>query len=235
MSGVIDIGDALDLTFNATTGSRVLMSWLDPNLVSVIDGQEVAESPAGSGKFPHMFTGAAPAGMWTAAFSTSGKTDRYYVRVTSPGLPPFAAIGDVGIQFGTLTTAQQTLTGYLLKVASKMLRQRFPLIDTQVNAGTLDSDVVANAAASMVLRVLRNPGGLRSETTGPFSRTYDTTAAAGLLVVTADEVDAVTPTPLTTMPDGPGAIAGTIRVQGGLMPPAPYGSSYGTGYSSWPW
>jgi hypothetical protein len=46
----------------------------------------------------------------------------------------------------------------------------------------------------MVLRVLRNPSGLRSETVGPFSRSYDTSVAAGLLVFTDDEEQLIAPT-----------------------------------------
>lgn len=231
MSGVIDVGDALPVTFNAPAGSQVVMSWLDPNLVPVLDQVEVTENPPGSGAFPYTFTGTAP-GMWTAKFSTAGKTDSYYVRVTAPGLPPLAAVGDVAKQRPNMTAAEQDLAAYLLKVASKMLRQRFPLLDVQLRSGELDADVIANTAAGMVLRVLRNPDGLRSETTGPFSRTYDTSAAAGLLVITDDDAEAVTPAPVATLPDGPGAIAGTIRVQAGLMPPVT--RPYGSWYSGWP-
>ena len=53
-------------------------------------------------------------------------------------------------------------------------------LDADITAGLLDPELAALTVANMVLRVLRNPSGLRAETTGPFSRTYDTTAAAGL-------------------------------------------------------
>jgi hypothetical protein len=228
MSGVVDVGDAIELTFTTATGADVLVSWLDPDSTAVVDQVEVTEDPAGSGKFPYTFL-ASRAGMWTAQFTASGAAtavERYWVRATDfTGPPPLAAIGDVAGQYGTLTATQEGLTGWLLRAASKMVRAAFPNIDDQLTAGTLDRDVVALAVANMVLRVLRNPGGLRSETVGPFSRSWHTTIAAGLLVITDAEAAMFTPLP----PLLPATVSpvGTIKLKPGLAPNPDGVTSYG--------
>ncbi len=216
MSGVVDVGDALELTFSTVTGATVTATWLDPDQVAVIAEVEVEETPSGSGNFPYTFL-ASRAGVWTAQFRASGAAtqfEQFWVRAASiTGPPPLAVLGDVGAQFGTLTPAQAGIAGWLLRAASRLVRAQFPTIDANIDAGTLDAEVVALGVANMVLRVLRNPGGLRSRTVGPFSWTYDTTHAAGLLVVTAGEAAmftaAVAP---VTYP------VGTIRVKAGLVP-----------------
>lgn len=219
MSGVVDVGDAVELTFTTAEGAEVVTSWLDPDGDAIVDQAAVVETPPGSGRYPHTFV-PTRSGVWTALFTASGAAtavERYYVRATSvDGPAPLAAVGDVVGQYGTLTAAQEGLTGWLLRAASKMVRARFPLVDTQLAAGRLDPDVVALAVTNMVLRVLRNPGGLKSETVGPFSRTYDTSAAAGLLAITEQEAAMLTPTPAAAET---GFVPGTIRLRPGMAPP----------------
>ncbi|MER5608343.1 hypothetical protein AB0F93_00105 [Micromonospora tulbaghiae] len=218
MSGVVDVGEALELTFAGAPGSQVSVTWIDPNQATVVNAESVPEVPANSGLFPRLLIPTAP-GMWAAMFLGPGQPETYYVRARPLlGPPPFAAIGDVAVPFGVLTAAQEALAGHLLRAASALLRQRVPSIDADVAAGRVDQEVVALTVAQMVLRVMRNPQGLRGETTGPFSRTYDTTAAAGLLVVTDYDLAAVTP--VQELPAGVASVGvGTIRVQPGMAPP----------------
>lgn len=237
MTAVVDVGDALELTFTTVPGATVTLTWLDKQQVAHLESVEVDENPAASGKYPVTLIPTA-GDMWTAVFVASGNTsatERYYVRALNPsGPPPYAAVGDVADQFGTMTTAQQTLTKTLVRAASSLLRhtarQAGLDLDADLAAGRLDPDMAALTVTNMVLRVLRNPQGLRSETTGPFSRTYDTTAAAGLLVVTAYDLAAVTVAPVIA--DGVAALGiGTIRVVPGMAPPVGYpyrsGGPYG--------
>lgn len=238
MSGVVDVGEALELTFTASPGAYVTVSWLDPSQTALIDAETVPEEPTGSGNYPQVLVPTS-AGMWTALFNGPGQPEKYYVRARSLfGPPPLAAVGDVADQFGTLTLAQEGLTAHLVRAASTLLRQRAQQagmdIDADIAAGRLDAEAAALAVTAMVLRVLRNPNGLRSETVGPFSRTFDTTVAAGLLVVSDAELGMVTPVPV--VPDGIASLGiGTIRVTPGLAPPvgwparAPsrWGSPYG--------
>jgi hypothetical protein len=196
MSAVVDVGDAIELTFTTVPGATVTVSWLNPDQVAIIDTETVTESPAASGLFPRTFVVSSP-GVWTAEFHASGTTaavERYYVRAsTVAGPPPFAAVGDVGAQYGPMTAAEESLAGWLLRAASNMVRSRRPTIDQQIAAGLVSQDMAALAVTNMVLRVMRNPSGLRSETVGPFSRSYDTTVAAGLLVFTDDEEQLISP------------------------------------------
>lgn len=201
MSAVVDVGDALELTFNAATGATVTVTWINPDQFAVVDGVEVVESPPGSGQFPFTFLATLP-GVWTAEFAASGSAtaiERYYIRATAlTGPPPLAAIGDVAGQYGSMTPSEETLTAVLLRAASQMVRARKPNVDQLIAAGKLNGDLVALAITNMVLRVLRNPAGLRSETVGPFTRAYDTTVAAGLLVLGPDEAALLEPSATAT-------------------------------------
>ena len=212
----VDVGDAFELTFTPAPGSDVTVSWYDPDGDAVFEGTPVTETPAASGAFPYTFLPTGP-GTWSAVFTATGMSvavERYYVRASAlTGPPPLAVVGDVTGQFGTMTLAQETLTAALLRAASKMIRARFPQVDAQIADSRIDPDLVALAAANMVLRVLRNPGGLRAETVGPFSRTYDTGTAAGLLVLTAGEVSLLTPTAPAA---NSGLVVGTIRLKAGF-------------------
>lgn len=230
---ITDVGDALELTFQTVTGATVTVDWVDPAGVTVLDGIAVTETPSGSGRYPFTFLPTA-AGMWTALFVASGAataSEPYYVRARSVGgLAPLAAVGEVGEQYGTMTAAQEGLAAALLRAASSIIRGRVPTVDTLIADGKLNPDLAALAAVSMVLRVMRNPGGLRSETVGPFSRTYDTTHAAGLLVLTEAEVGLLTP----PASGAAAARVGTIMMRPGLAPP-PYGltSPGATGVRRW--
>lgn len=221
MSGVVDVGEALELKFSAPTGVAVTVTWLDPDQVPVIDSQSVPESPSGSGSYPQVLI-PTTAGMWTALFAGPNLMETYYVRARALFGPlPLAAVGDVADQFGTLTAAQEGLAAHLVRAASALLRSRAAqvnvFIDADIAAGRLDPELAALTVANMVLRVMRNPDGLRAETTGPFSRTYDTTAAAGLLVVTDYDLTAITTA--VAVPDGVAALGiGTIRAVPGLLP-----------------
>jgi hypothetical protein len=244
VSAVVDVGDAIELTFTTVPGAAVSLSWLDRFGAPGILDEAVTENPAASGKFPVTLVAAPTDGLWTAFFTASGTTsatEKYYVRALSlSGPAPLAAVGDVADQYGTLTPAQESLTKYLIRAASALLRQRARQanldIDADLAAGRLDPDVAALTVSNMVLRVLRNPNGLRAETTGPFSRTYDTTTAAGLLVLTDYDLAAITTA--EAVPDGLAALGiGTIRVLPGLAP-TPWYRRHGLGgrggpYGGW--
>jgi hypothetical protein len=220
MSAVVDIGDAFELSFQSVAGAAVAVTWADPGGTPVLEDEEVAEGDT-AGTYPITLVAAA-AGMWTATFTAAGTVtavEQYFVRARSvTGLPPLAAVGDVVSQFGELTAAQEGITSFLLRAASSMVRHSFPYVDAHVATGRLSADLVALAVSNMVLRVLRNPNGLRGETVGPFSRTYDTTVAAGLLAISATEEGLLTPGPVTSATSTGGV--GTIRVRAGLAPPA---------------
>lgn len=215
----VDVGDAFELVFTTTPGATVERSWYDPSDVAVFEDDPVDEHPDGSGRYPSTFQ-ATVSGLWTARVHVTGTATAFeehhvYARQV-PAVKPLAVLGHVAEQFGTLTPAQEGLTKALLRAASALVRSQFPDVDEQIASGLLDPDVVALAVTNMVLRVLRNPSGLRSQTIGPFSYTYDTTLAAGALVIGPAEVGMLTP---VTVAAASAAFAiGTARITPGMAP-----------------
>ncbi len=216
----VDVGDAFELVFTTTPGATVERSWYNPSDVPVFELEEVEENPAMSGRLPPTFQ-ATSAGLWKALVTVSGAAtaveEHYVFARPIPSVKPLAVLGHVAEQFGTLTAAQEGLTKALLRAASALVRSQFPDVDQQIADGLLDAEVVALAVTNMVLRVLRNPSGLRSQTIGPFSFTYDTTLAAGALVIGPSEAGMLTP-PAVAAASAAYAI-GTARITAGMAPP----------------
>jgi hypothetical protein len=224
VSGLVDVGDAIELVFTTVPGATVVMDWLDPDQSPVLTDETITESPASSGQYPTTLLPTA-AGTWTALFTASGTTaqvEAYYVRAnTVTGPPPFATLGEYTALYGGLSDAKATTARALLKRASQLIRDSYPGIDTRTEAGTVPADSVGLVVLNMTARVMRNPNGLRSETTGPFSRSYDPDAASGLLQITATDVGLLLP-PVTA---GARGRFGTIRVTGGMVPCSPDSST----------
>lgn len=223
----VDVGDAFELIFTTTPGATVLRSWYDPDDVPVAELQPVAENPAGSGRYPYTFQATSP-GMWTVRVTVSGTAtavEEHYVYARAiPAVKPLAATGHIAEQFGALSGDQETLVASLIRAASAMIRARIPLVDTMIGDGRLNPDLVALAITNMVLRVLRNPSGLRSEAIGPFSRAYDTKYAAGQLVIGEEELGLLTP--VVVDPALAPFPVGTAWLRPG-MAPLPYGINRG--------
>ena len=76
-----------------------------------------------------------------------------------------------------------------LNAAHRLLRPKAPGMDARVADGVLDRDLVKDVIVEMVLRVLRNPSGFRSESDGDYSYSRDTQVASGRLVVTDDDLE----------------------------------------------
>lgn len=223
----VDVGDAFEIIFTTAPGATVLRSWYDPNDDPIVELDPVAENPPGSGQYPYTFQATSP-GMWTIRVTVSGTAtavEEHYVYARAvPAEKPLAATGHVAEQFGALTPDQETLVKALIRAASAMVRARIPLVDTMIADGRLNPDLVALAITNMVLRVLRNPAGLRSEAVGPFSRAYDTKYAAGQLVLGEEELGLLTPVVVDPLL-APFPV-GTAWVRPG-MAPLPYGIDRG--------
>jgi hypothetical protein len=70
--------------------------------------------------------------------------------------------------------------------AETVLRYEVPDIEARLDEGTLTMDTVVFVVCRMVIRVLRNPRGVRQEGVGPFNVTY-TGDKPGDLWLTDDE------------------------------------------------
>ncbi len=223
----VDVGDAFELIFTTTPGATVLRSWYDPDDTPIVELDPVAENPPGSGRYPYTFQTTSP-GMWTVRVTVSGtatavEEHNVFARAI-PAEKPLAATGHVAEQYGPLAGDQEALVKSLLRAASAMIRARIPAVDTMIADGRLNPELVALAATHMVLRVLRNPSGLRSEAIGPFSRAYDTKYAAGQLVLGEEELGLLTPVIVDPLL-APFPV-GTAWLRPGLAPP-PYGVTRG--------
>lgn len=214
-----EVGDAVELIFTTNTGATVAVDVYDGDGVKVIDAAPVTESATIDGQYPYTFVGSTP-GIWRLVFTSSGAAvavEEYSesFRIV-PGPAPFATPGDYIELYGSLSAAREAALRALLRGASQLVRDNFPGIDAQIGAGTVPRGNVKTAVMNMARRVLLNPNGLRSETTGPFSRAYDTSIASGFLELTATDTGLLIP------PVGAGRKqkAGTIRAGGGLIPPA---------------
>ncbi len=137
-------------------------------------------------------------------------------------MEPFAVPSDIVAVWRPLTPAEETTAPGLLMQASQRIRflgrEAGIDIDEKIADDELLTDMVKTAVVNAVIRVLKNPGGLRqfqrSTTSGPFTDseggTYDTTIAAGLLYFTADDLLGILP-----VDDGKGWV-GTARLGMGL-------------------
>lgn len=121
---------------------------------------------------------------------------------------PFATPDDVD-QYLPLDDGGRDSAAQLLVVASALIRRSFPDIDTRIGNGQLDAELAKFVAVQMVLRVLRNPAGVRQETIGPSSISYDTSQASGQLTLTPDDLGMLAPAPT-------GIGIGTARLGAGL-------------------
>jgi hypothetical protein len=97
-------------------------------------------------------------------------------------------VDDVAARLGRpLADTERGQVQALLDDAETIIRARVPDLDDRVDAGRLAPAVVRLVLVAVVLRVVRNPGGYRSETAGDYSYTMDGRAASGALQVMPDE------------------------------------------------
>lgn len=60
-------------------------------------------------------------------------------------------------------------------------------VAARITAGLITADDVRDALVAMVTRLMRNPGGVRSQSSGPFSQVIDASVASGRLEITRAE------------------------------------------------
>lgn len=102
----------------------------------------------------------------------------------------YATVDDVrGAWERPIPSSREPYVQGRLNAAHRLLRGKAPGLDARVASGVLDRDLVKDVIVEMVLRVLRNPSGFRSETDGDYSYSRDTQVASGRLVVTDDDLE----------------------------------------------
>lgn len=142
----------------------------------------------------------------------------------------YAGVVDVEEIFGSIATADQPQVVGLLRRAANLMRTHAAGLDARILSGETDGQTATDICVDMVIRVLRNSDGVKQETIGPTSVTYDPVVAAGRLFLTPDELLQLQPVKATR------SSVGTIRTVPTLAPrhtfvgegpPSAYGPGYG--------
>lgn len=209
-----DVGDAIWVILETVTGATVVASVYRPDGTPEVVDQATVESPPG--EYRHQFIPDVP-GVWRVVLTASGAVtlveERYVLVRPLGGRPPLALVEDYVARVGPVTDEAQI--GTLLADASRRIRSAVPTVDARIADGTLDRETAAEVAVAMVQRVMRNPGGVRTLTTGPMSVGFDAAGAAGRLYLDADDLALLQPT-LVPSEGIPGV--GTVRTTAGLAP-----------------
>jgi hypothetical protein len=100
----------------------------------------------------------------------------------------FATREQVAGLWRPLKPAEEIVVDNQLAKASRLVRRLVPDVDARIAADTLDAEVVGDVVVDMVLRVMRNPEGMRSEEIDGYSYTRDTALSAGALYLSDDEL-----------------------------------------------
>jgi len=220
-----DVGDAIELTYTTAPGATVVMSWIHTPTGAVLQAdvavpEKIVEGQH-TGQYPIVLVGAL-AGVYEAVFSASGTAtgkDSFFERFDPiSSIAPLATVGEYTELYGSLSATREATCRALLKRASQLVRDSYPGIDDRIAAGTVPADSAGLAVLNMAARVLRNPDGLRSQTIGPISRSFDVDAASGMLAITAAEAGLLIP-PAGTR--GARGRLGSARVTGGMVPSRP--------------
>lgn len=100
----------------------------------------------------------------------------------------YATATDVQTLAGRSLTPEETaLAERRLDQVERMILRRIPDLDGRIASGALVAADVADVEAEAVLRVIRNPDGIASETDGTYGYTRSREAADNSLRITAEE------------------------------------------------
>ena len=223
-----EVGDAIELTYATAPNSTVTVSWINratgvAAFEDVPVDERLGDQGEPTGLFPITVVGDSP-GLWEARFSAAGAStnvESFFERFVNASDPtPLATVSEYQDLYGALSSPRQATARALLLRASKLIRDAFPGVDAKIASGTVSADTLGLVVLNMVAQVMRNPGGLRSETTGPFSRSYDPEAASGLLRLSTADRELLADAGLDTTAGGRRGKIGTARVKANLAPPA---------------
>jgi hypothetical protein len=104
---------------------------------------------------------------------------------------PFATPLDVAARWRPLTADESELALVLAMDAASLLRARFPGLDSQVAAGTMDRNILTMVVAGMVKRAMVAPAegiSQESEGIGPFTHSQTYANPMGNVFLTAADL-----------------------------------------------
>lgn len=97
-------------------------------------------------------------------------------------------VADLEARFRPLTDAETPVAQALLDDAWAILLTRRPALEQQITDEEVSEGLVRAVVAAMVLRVLRNPNGVRQWSVDDYSETRDNSVSGGFLYVSDDEL-----------------------------------------------
>lgn len=107
-------------------------------------------------------------------------------------MPNPVIVDDLEARFRPLSDEERDVAQALVDDAWAVLLMVVPDIEDRMTAGTVSPEVATYVVASMALRVLRNPNGVRSWSLGDYSETRDNALSAGALYVSDAEAALLT-------------------------------------------
>jgi hypothetical protein len=100
----------------------------------------------------------------------------------------YASASDVQTRLGKELTPEETsLVSTRLADVERMILRRIPDLAAKVTADEIDQADVVQVEADAVLRLVRNPEGLFSETDGTYGYQFSREIASGKLEITPEE------------------------------------------------
>lgn len=93
----------------------------------------------------------------------------------------------------TIPDGVDTTLNRLIDKAERTVVDQVPTVPLRLEAGTLRRQSLADVIEDMVLRILRNPDGKRSESSDDYSYTLDQAVASGALYLSDRERSRLTP------------------------------------------
>lgn len=112
-------------------------------------------------------------------------------------MPNPATVDDLVARWRPLSDQETTNAEAFLDDAWSLLTSRRPALEADLTAGTVASGNAVRVVCAMVLRVLKNPDGYRSESVDDWTGQRDQLVASGILHVTSEELADLAPTSTT--------------------------------------
>lgn len=101
----------------------------------------------------------------------------------------FATTEDVELAWNQpVTGGAVDYVEYLIGKAERLVRDKVPQLDARILAGKLATETVGDVVVDMVVRLLRNPEGLSSESAGDYSYQRNAATGEGRITMHSDEV-----------------------------------------------
>ena len=104
----------------------------------------------------------------------------------------FVNITDVQVRLGrALTVAEEAQVEAWIEDLEAIVLQRVPDLQERIDSGAISSAIVRSVLCSAIIRVMRNPGGLRQRTESiddySLTETVDSSLSTGALYLTDEE------------------------------------------------